>query len=61
LCTRSLTCAAAPVRALLANLLTRNDMDFFQHHHLTGSGPDVTDPRISPLLADNLSGMPPAW
>ena len=36
-------------------------MDCFQHHHLTASGLDVTDPRISPpLLADNLSGMPPA-
>jgi acetyl esterase len=27
---------------------------------LGGSGIDPTDPRVSPLLADDLSGLPPA-
>lgn len=38
--------------------LTRDDMIFYRDHYL----PDlalVTDPRVSPALADDLSGMPP--
>ena len=41
-------------------LLTQRDMDWFNHHYLGGSGIDETDPRVSPLLADDLSGMPRA-
>jgi acetyl esterase len=49
-------------RTLFASgfLLTREDMDFFHRQYLDGSGLDPTDPRISPLLADNLSDLPPA-
>ena len=38
--------------------LTRDDMIFYRDHYL----PDlalVTDPRVSPALAEDLSGMPP--
>jgi acetyl esterase len=41
-------------------LLTRHDMDFFHRQYLDGSGLEPTDPRISPMLADDLSGLPPA-
>ncbi len=41
-------------------LLTKADMDWFDVQYLDGSGLDPTDPRISPLLADSLSGLPPA-
>jgi acetyl esterase/lipase len=41
-------------------LLTKHDMDFFEAHYLDGSGIEPTDPRVSPLLADTLSGLPPA-
>ena len=41
-------------------LLTKSDMDWFQDSYLQGSGLDVTDPLVSPLLADDLSGLPPA-
>jgi acetyl esterase len=49
-------------RALFAEgfFLTKKDMDFFQHQYLTGSGLDASNPQISPLLADNLAGLPPA-
>lgn len=49
-------------RALFAEgfLLTRKDMDFFERCYLTGSDLGVTDPRISPVLAADLSGLPPA-
>ncbi len=40
--------------------LTKSDMDFFRDHYLAGSTLDTADPRISPLLADDLSGLPPA-
>jgi acetyl esterase len=39
--------------------LRRWDMDFANEKYLGGSGIDPTDPRVSPLLADNLSGLPP--
>ncbi|HET8814941.1 MAG TPA: alpha/beta hydrolase, partial [Solirubrobacterales bacterium] len=51
-----------PSRRLFAEgfLLTRRDMDFFEGHYL-GSGADRDDPRISPLRAQDLSGLPPAY
>jgi acetyl esterase len=49
-------------RGLFADgyFLHRSDMDFCQDHYIGGSGVDPTDPRVSPLLADNLAGLPPA-
>jgi acetyl esterase len=41
-------------------LLTKHDIDWFTDQYLGGSGVDPTDPRVSPLLADTLSGLPPA-
>ena len=41
-------------------LLTRSDMDYFHRQYLEGSGLAPTDPRISPVFADDLSGLPPA-
>jgi acetyl esterase len=40
--------------------LRRWDMDFCQDKYVGGSGVDPSDPRVSPLLADNLTGLPPA-
>jgi acetyl esterase len=40
--------------------LRRWDMAFCQERYLGGSGVDPADPRVSPLLADDLSGLPPA-
>jgi acetyl esterase/lipase len=40
--------------------LTKKDMDWFRDNYLLGSALELTDPRISPLLADDLSGLPPA-
>jgi acetyl esterase/lipase len=40
--------------------LTRADMDWFRDNYLRGSSLEVTDPRISPLLATDLTGLPPA-
>ncbi|MGV1089397.1 MAG: alpha/beta hydrolase [Mycobacterium sp.] len=49
-------------RSLFADgfLLTKSDMDWFQDSYLQGSGLEVTDPLVSPLLVDDLSGLPPA-
>ncbi|CAN5485103.1 lipase/esterase LipN [soil metagenome] len=49
-------------RTLFASgyLLTRHDMDFFRRQYVDGSGLDPRDPRISPLLAKDLAGLPPA-
>ncbi|OOK81626.1 alpha/beta hydrolase fold family protein [Mycobacterium kansasii] len=41
-------------------LLTKRDIDWFQAKYLRGSGIDPTDPRVSPLRAESLSGLPPA-
>jgi acetyl esterase/lipase len=38
--------------------LTRDDMVWFRGHYVGEGPPD--DPRLSPLLADDLSGLPPA-
>ena len=40
--------------------LTKPDMDWFRDIYLAGSSLNTSDPRISPLLADDLSGLPPA-
>ncbi|MCC2657478.1 MAG: esterase/lipase-like protein [Panacagrimonas sp.] len=40
-------------------LLQRADMDWFRNHYLR-SDADGTDVRVSPILAKDLSGLPPA-
>jgi acetyl esterase len=51
-----------PSRDLFADgfLLTRDDMDWFERHYLP-PGVDRGDPRVSPLRAADLSGLPPAY
>ena len=41
-------------------LLTKRDMDFFESQYLRRSDVDRADPRVSPLLAESLSGLAPA-
>jgi len=41
-------------------VLTKHDIDWFEAQYLGGSGVEPTDPRVSPLLAESLSGLPPA-
>ncbi len=41
-------------------VLTKHDMAWFEANLLAGSDIERTDPRLSPLLADDLSGLPPA-
>lgn len=41
-------------------LLTKRDIDWFTSQYLRGSGIQRTDPRVSPALADSLSGLAPA-
>lgn len=40
-------------------LLTRDDMEWFHGHYLDGDEQQRSDPRASPALADDLSGLPP--
>jgi acetyl esterase len=40
--------------------LTRHDIDWFCAHYLDGAELAPSDPRVSPLLSDDLSGLPPA-
>lgn len=40
--------------------LTKADMDWFRANYLTGSAIGRADPLVSPLLAADLSGLPPA-
>jgi len=41
-------------------LLTRRDMEWFESQYLRRSGVDRSDTRVSPLLAESLSGLAPA-
>ncbi len=51
-----------PSRRLFAEgfLLTKGDMEAFERAYLP-PGTDATDPRVSILLAPDLSGLPPAY
>ena len=40
--------------------LTKCDLNWFRNHYLGGAQVDAADPRVSPLLADDLSELPPA-
>jgi acetyl esterase len=40
--------------------LTKKDLHRCRDHFLDGAQVDAADPRVSPLLADDLSGLPPA-
>jgi acetyl esterase len=40
--------------------LTERDQQWFDEQYLGGAELDAADPRVSPLLADDLSGLPPA-
>jgi acetyl esterase len=40
--------------------LSQADIDWFRDRYLSGSALALADPRVSPLLADDLSGLPPA-
>jgi acetyl esterase len=40
--------------------LTKHDLNWFRDQYLNGAQLDASDPRVSPLLADDLSGLPPA-
>lgn len=40
--------------------LSKIDMDWFRANYLAESVLDPADPRVSPLLAEDLSGLPPA-
>ena len=41
-------------------LLTKRDIDWFESQYLRRSSVDRADPRVSPLLAESLSGLAPA-
>jgi acetyl esterase len=49
-------------RAVFANgfFLTEAAMNWFRDHYLARSQLDPTDPLVSPVLAENLSGLPRA-
>ena len=51
-----------PSRELFAEgfLLTDSEMDWFEDNYLGGEQAQASDPRASPLLAEDLSGLPPA-
>jgi len=40
--------------------LTKKDLDWCRKQFLDGAKVDAADPRVSPLYADDLSGLPPA-
>jgi acetyl esterase len=40
-------------------LLTRDDMEWFHDHYLGDDESLLADPRVSPALAEDLSGLPP--
>jgi acetyl esterase len=41
-------------------MLTHDLMSWFESHYISDAA-DKTDPRMSPLLADSLAGLPPAF
>ncbi|WP_396931954.1 alpha/beta hydrolase [Mycolicibacterium sp.] len=49
-------------RTLFADgfLLSKANMDWFADAYVEGSDVDITDPRVSPLLAEDFSGLAPA-
>ncbi|AIC71735.1 esterase [Mycobacteroides abscessus subsp. massiliense str. GO 06] len=51
-----------PSRDLFAEgfFLTKAAMDGFESHYLDGSDVDKADPQVSPILAADLAGLPPA-
>lgn len=51
-----------PSRDLFAEgfFLTKAAMESFESDYLDDSGIDRADPRVSPILADTLTGLPPA-
>jgi acetyl esterase len=56
------TLAPSPSRAQFGNgqfFLSNADMEWFRGHYLAGPA-DAADPRVSPLLAPDHSGLPPA-
>jgi acetyl esterase len=42
-------------------LLTNSEMDWFETNYLGAERTHAQDPRASPLLAEDLSGLPPAY
>jgi acetyl esterase len=40
--------------------LTENDRQWFMRHYLSGTERDATDPRASPALGEDLTGLPPS-
>jgi acetyl esterase/lipase len=54
--------AELPSRHLFARgyLLTERDIEWYRSNYL-GSEDDARDPRVSPLLAEDLDGLPPAY
>ena len=40
--------------------LTKRDLHWFRSKYLDGAALDASDPRVSPLLTDDLTGLPPA-
>lgn len=55
-------CSETRSKTLFADgyFLTARDMNWFIDHYLGGADVDHTDPVVSPLLAGDLSGLPPA-
>ncbi len=55
-------CAQTRSRTLFASgfFLTQRDMDWFTAQFLDDAPVERTDPRVSPLLAEDLSGLAPA-
>jgi acetyl esterase len=55
--------ASRPSRELFGEgfFLTQAEMDWFNQHYIESVNADPTDPRVSPLMAEDLSGQPPAF
>jgi acetyl esterase len=52
-----------PSRDMFAEgfFLTASEMDWFHEHYAIRTGADDKDMRLSPLLVEDLSGLPPAY